>query len=72
MARRADRIRDKLGWETGILNSPGEKPKEMHWKTFENRLRCIPIPCYECVQCDTNPYRAGLHQCSCLHWNFHG
>jgi len=35
MARRADRIRDKLGWEQGILNGNGWKPKGMHWKTFE-------------------------------------
>lgn len=35
MARRADRIRDKLDWEPGILNGNGWKPKGMHWKTFE-------------------------------------
>ena len=34
-ARRADRIRDKLGWEPGILNDNGWKPKGMHWDTFE-------------------------------------
>jgi hypothetical protein len=34
-ARRADRIRDKLGWEPGILNGNGWKPKGMHWSTFE-------------------------------------
>jgi hypothetical protein len=34
-ARRADRIRDRLGWEPGILNGPGDKPKGMHWKTFD-------------------------------------
>jgi len=36
-ARRADRIREKLGWEPGILTGNGWKPKGMHWKTF-NRL----------------------------------
>ena len=36
-ARRADRIRDRLGWEAGILNGEGDKPKGMHWRTF-NRL----------------------------------
>lgn len=36
-ARRADRIRDRLGWEAGILNGEGGKPKGMHWRTF-NRL----------------------------------
>lgn len=35
MARRADRFRDKLGWEPGILNGNAWKPKGMHWKTFE-------------------------------------
>jgi len=34
-ARKADRIRDKLGWEPGILNGEGGKPKGMHWRTFE-------------------------------------
>lgn len=33
-ARRADRIREKLGWKPGILNGPGSKPKGMHWRTF--------------------------------------
>jgi hypothetical protein len=37
-ARRADRIRKRLGWEPGILNGNGWKPKGMHWRTFE-RLR---------------------------------
>ena len=34
-AGRADRIRDKLGWEAGIFNGNGWKPKGMHWNTFE-------------------------------------
>jgi hypothetical protein len=33
--RRADRLRARLGWEPGILNGGGEKPKWMHWRTFE-------------------------------------
>ncbi|MEC4747455.1 hypothetical protein [Methylomicrobium sp. Wu6] len=33
-SRRADKIRDKLGWHRGILNLPGGKPKGMHWKTY--------------------------------------
>jgi len=32
--RRADRIREKLQWEPGILNGSGCKPKGMHWRTF--------------------------------------
>ncbi|MBN8518472.1 MAG: hypothetical protein J5X22_05145 [Candidatus Accumulibacter sp.] len=35
--RRADTIRRRLGWEPGILNGEGGKPKGMHWRTF-NRL----------------------------------
>jgi hypothetical protein len=34
-ARKADRIRVKLGWEPRILNGVGGKPKGMHWKTFD-------------------------------------
>lgn len=34
-ARRADAVRAKLGWEPGILNGEGYKPKGMHWRTFE-------------------------------------
>ena len=32
--RRADKLRDRLGWQAGILNHAGGKPKGMHWKTF--------------------------------------
>lgn len=34
MTRRADTIRARLGWEPGILNGTGEKPKWMRWRTF--------------------------------------
>ena len=33
--RRADRIRECLGWEPGILNREGDKPKWMRWRTFD-------------------------------------
>ncbi|MGH8542022.1 MAG: hypothetical protein ACRETW_16150 [Stenotrophobium sp.] len=33
--RRADRLRTRLGWEPGILNGEGGKPKWMRWRTFE-------------------------------------
>jgi len=33
--RKADKIREKLDWEPGILNGEGLKPKGMHWSTFE-------------------------------------
>ena len=32
--RRADKLRDRLGWEAGIFNGEGNKPKGMHWLTF--------------------------------------
>jgi hypothetical protein len=38
LARRADRIRERLGWRAGILNPPGSKPKWMRWDTYR-RLR---------------------------------
>ena len=31
---RADKLRKRLGWEAGILNDSGGKPKGMHWKTY--------------------------------------
>jgi hypothetical protein len=33
--RRADNIRRRLGWEAGIANPEGGKPKGMHWRTFD-------------------------------------
>jgi hypothetical protein len=33
--RRAEVIRERLGWTAGILNGVGDKPKGMHWRTFE-------------------------------------
>ena len=32
--RGAGKIREKLGWQPGIGNPPGDKPKGMHWKTY--------------------------------------
>jgi hypothetical protein len=48
-ARKANKIRKKLGWEPGFLNGTGSKPDGMHWKTFwklydeHNRLVRITI-----------------------------
>lgn len=33
--RQADKLRERLGWEPGILHGNGPKPKGMHWRTFE-------------------------------------
>lgn len=32
--RRAERIRERLQWEPGIGNPPGEKPKGMTWRRY--------------------------------------
>ena len=32
---KADKLRDRLQWEAGILNGNGIKPKGMHWATFD-------------------------------------
>lgn len=31
---KANKIRRKLGWPAGILNTPGDRPKGMHWATY--------------------------------------
>jgi hypothetical protein len=37
---RADKIRKRLGWEAGILNGNGSKPKGMHWTTYLRLKSC--------------------------------
>ncbi len=37
-ARRANRIRKRLGWTPGILNGPGTRPKGMHRRTYQRVL----------------------------------
>lgn len=34
--RRADKIRERLGWEPGILDEHEDKLKGMHWQTFDH------------------------------------
>ncbi len=34
MIRKADKIRDRLGWVPGIVNGSGQKPKGMRWQTY--------------------------------------
>ena len=38
--RRADNLRDRLGWMPGVIHGIGNKPKGMHWQTF---LRMLAI-----------------------------
>ena len=33
---KAEKLRDRLGWEAGILNGKGDKPKGMHRATFDS------------------------------------
>ena len=33
--RRADTLRNKLGWSDGILSGTGVKPKGMHWRIYQ-------------------------------------
>ena len=33
---KADKLRERLGWDAGILNGNGGKPKGMHWRTFDS------------------------------------
>ncbi len=35
---KADKLRKRMGWQAGILNDDGCKPKGMHWKTY-HRLK---------------------------------
>ncbi|MDB5870159.1 MAG: hypothetical protein JWP96_2491, partial [Polaromonas sp.] len=38
--RRANNLRDRLGWVPGVIHGHGDKPKGMHWATFR-RLQAI-------------------------------
>jgi hypothetical protein len=35
LERKANRLRKRLGWAPGLLSPDGDKPKGMHWKTFD-------------------------------------
>lgn len=47
-ARQANKIRERLGWEPGILNGEGDKPPGMSRKVY-NRL----VAKYDALACDT-------------------
>lgn len=36
--RRANALRDRLGWVPGVIHGAGSKPKGMHWQTFWRML----------------------------------
>ena len=56
--RRADTIRDQLGWVAGIANPIGGKPKWMRWRTFE---RLMHRYCSFCLaSCEGIDKRFGL------------
>lgn len=58
-ARRAHRIRDRLGWPGGVLEGGGwGKPKGMHWRTYE-RL-CDDHDTFEEVVNPIRPMRKDL------------
>ena len=46
---RADKLRDRLGWDAGILNGGGCKPKGMHWRTFERLQAMHDAKARECM-----------------------
>ena len=46
---RADKLRDRLDWEPGILNGSGCKPKGMHWRTFERLQAMHDAKARECM-----------------------
>lgn len=35
LATAANKLRKRMGWEAGILNGGGGKPKGMHWTTYQ-------------------------------------
>ena len=35
---KAGKLRKRMGWQAGILNGEGCKPKGMHWETFDALL----------------------------------
>jgi len=48
--RRANKLRERLGWEAGILNGEGGKPKGMHWATFERFKARHDVAVYRSLQ----------------------
>lgn len=61
--RRADKIRERLGWETGFDSLPGEKPKGMHWTTFgrlTSELAHAERIAYAGIASHMSEFRAGL------------
>lgn len=63
--RRADKIRERLGWETGFDSLTGEKPKGMHWTTFDrltSELAYAERIAYAGIATHMSEFRAGLSE----------
>jgi hypothetical protein len=57
--RRADRLRARLGWQPGVVNEEGDKPKWMRWRTFERLTDQYRESSYRCMQEATRKFGPG-------------
>lgn len=59
LARRAEKIRERLKWDAGILNGQGRKPTGMHWKTFDRLVALhnqVEKPMLDSIMKHINPH----------------
>jgi len=44
LLRKANKLRARLGWEPGVINPPGGRPKHMRWAMYERlRMECLIV-----------------------------
>lgn len=44
LLRKANKLRARLGWESGVINPPGGRPKYMRWAIYERlRMECLIV-----------------------------